>query len=1109
MHLVALLHPARRFFKFQPRKKMKPLVTIAVIFFSLALQAQSVTLNFRQAPLETVFKEIQRQTGYGFIYTREQLRTSLPVTIDLQQAPLATALALCMKNQPLTCQIEDRYVIVRDKPAVIPKTISEEFEVTGRVVDNQGQPLEGATIYIRQQNRTMATGANGGFHITKLTPGTELVFSNVGHQSRDLVVTGSGFLLVELTATVNNLDETLVVGYGTTTKRLNTGSVGRVSGSTIEKQPVFNPLLALPGRVPGVLVTQQNGMPGTAVKILVRGRTSINDNINNDPLFIIDGVPFAPNNTSVNAVGSALGNTGLSPFNAINPADIESIEILKDADATAIYGSRGANGVVLITTRRGRPGKTTATLNLRSGFSRLTHSMDFMNTPQYLEMRREAFANDGLVPNTNPSSTGFAPDLLLWDTTRYTDFRKLLTDGTAHQTDLQLSVSGGNEQTRFLMGAGHARQTTIFPGDLYDRKGSFHIHLDHQPAGQRWQLTFKGSYVQSKTNINITDPSSFLRLPPNLPPLYDSAGNLNWQHAGVNFDNPLAHSLREYEATTDNLLANLQVSYKPGSGLSFRSSAGFNIVNTSDIGTTPNASLNPVSGELASANFGATAYRTLILEPQMDYKRKFGRLKLELVAGATIQFNQQEASSISGSGYNNDALLRSIRSAATVVVRRSDKTENKYAAVFGRANLNWQDKYIVNFTGRRDGSSRFGPGKQFANFGAAGIAWLFSKEAFIRKTAPFLSHGKLRISYGSTGNDKIGDYGFLSTYSTTGISYGGVPAITPTGLSNPDFAWELNRKLEAGLEAAFLNDRLQFTLACYRNECSNQLINYTLPSQTGANSVIANFPATVLNKGVELEITGVAVQRKKLEWVASFNITVPKTILETFPGFSSSSYFSILELGHPLNIVSGYRFAGVNSQTGLFEYYDEEGKATSAPGTAARVKSLVYQDPSFYGGIGNRLRYNQVELEIFMDFKKQQGLNYLGNMYGSNIYPGTFFNQPVEVLSRWRQPGDISMIQKYTTRSGTPAYNAANIMRLSGSDYMYSDASFLRLRNVSLSYRLSKRLLDKWRISGIALNLQAQNLYTFTMFRGTDPETQNIYRLPPLRTIVAGVQVTF
>lgn len=1109
MHLVALLHPARRFFKFQPRKKMKPLVTIAVIFFSLALQAQSVTLNFRQAPLETVFKEIQKQTGYGFIYTREQLRTSLPVTIDLQQAPLATALALCMKNQPLTCQIEDRYVIVRDKPAVIPKTISEEFEVTGRVVDNQGQPLEGATIYIRQQNRTMATGANGGFHITKLTPGTELVFSNVGHQSRDLVVTGSGFLLVELTATVNNLDETLVVGYGTTTKRLNTGSVGRVSGSTIEKQPVFNPLLALPGRVPGVLVTQQTGMPGSAVNILVRGRTSINTNINNDPLFIIDGVPFAPNNSPVNQTGSALGNTGLSPFNSINPADIESIEVLKDADATAIYGSRGANGVILITTRKGRAGKTRATINLRSGFSRLTRSMDFMNTQQYLEMRREAFANDGLTPNTNPSSPGYAPDLLLWDTTRYTDFRKLLIDGTAHQTDLQLSVSGGNEQTRFLMGTGHSRQTTIFPGDLYDKKGSFHIHLDHQPTGQRWQLSFKGSYVQSKTNINIKDPSSFVMLPPNLPALYDSAGNLNWQHAGVNFDNPLAHSLREYEATTDNLLANLSVNYKAGGGITLRTTAGLNTVTTNDISTTPNSSLNPTAGVLASANFGATVFRTLILEPQAEYKRKFGILKLELLTGATIQANQREAASISGTGYTNDALLRSVRAAATITVNRSDKAENKYAAVFGRANLNWRDKYIVNFTGRRDGSSRFGPGKQFANFGAAGIAWLFSKEAFIRKATPFLSHGKLRISYGSTGNDKIGDYGFLSTYTTTGVSYGGVPGITPTGLFNPDYAWELNWKLEAALEAAFFQDRLQFTLACYRNECSNQLINYTLPTQTGASSVIANFPATVLNKGIELEITGVAVQKKKLEWVASFNITLPKTILESFPGFSSSSYFSILELGHPLNIVSGYRFAGVNTQTGLFEYYDEEGKPTSTPASAARVKSLVYEDPTFYGGINNRIRLNQLELEIFMDFKKQQGQNYLGNIYGNNVYPGTFFNQPVAVMNRWRQPGDVSMIQKYTTRSGTPAYSAANIMRQSGSDYMYSDASFLRLRSVSLSYRLNKRLLDKWRITDIALNLQAQNLFTFTRFTGTDPETQNIYRLPPLRTIVAGLQLTF
>jgi len=1097
----------------QPLLHMKTLICFLVFTsISILLTAQTVNLSFNNAPIEKVFKAIINQTNYNFIYTRDQLAEARPVSIQATAIQVAQALEICFKDQPLTYHLEDKYIIVKEKTKTqvgVTAPVNETvFIVTGQVLGDNGMPLAGTLVTAKAMNKIVACDDNGEFSIPGISAGTILSFTHVGYKAEMIKVMSDTKITVQLSPAVQTLDETLVIAYGNTTRRLNTGSVSKVASEEINNQPVTNVLQALHGRVAGLTVVQQNGIPGSAVKIQVRGRTSINSNINNDPLIIIDGVPFAPNNSPINQVGSALGNGGLSPLNSINPADIESIEVLKDADATAIYGSRGANGVVLITTKKGKVGKTKLDVNLRTGFSKTTRSLPFMNTQQYIEMRREAFANDGIVPNTTPGTAGFAPDLLLWDTTRYTDFRKLLIGGTARFTDMQMQISGGNTQTQFLLGTGYTQQTTVFPGDLHNNKASFHTSLNHQSADKKLNLMFKASYVHDNNNINISDLTSNLLLPPNLPSLYDSSGKLNWEHKGVSFDNPLAYVLREYESKTNNLLANTQVEYRFNKELVFRTSVGFNSVAVKDYSTTPIASQDPATAPLGNAVFGNNDFKSIIIEPQLQYKKRIGKGRLDMLAATTYQRNTKEGLIINGTGYNNDVLLHSLRGAANVTAGRNDFIIYKYAALFGRIHYSYADKYIINLTGRRDGSSRFGPGKQYSNFGAAGLAWLFTKEAFIKRLMPALHHGKLRMSYGLTGNDKIGDYAFLNTYSSTGVAYQGNPGITPTTLFNPDYAWEMNKKFEAAIETAFFNEKLRFNLAYFLNTSGNQLINYALPAQTGGQSIIANFPATVINKGWELELHATPIETKHIEWNTSFNITLPTNQLNSFPAFESSSYYSFLELGMPLNIVTGYRFAGVNTSTGVYEYIDKDGKPTSAPTAQDRIKGLVKLDPSFYGGFSNNVRLNQWELDVFLDFTKQMGQNYLGNLLSGFTYAGMMYNMPHQMLTRWQLPGNNTNIQRFTASTGSAAYQAASITSLNASDIQYGDASFIRMKNISLSYALPQAVLKRLRITSMKFSMQAQNLFTITGFEGADPETQNILTLPPMRTIVAGLHLT-
>lgn len=449
------------------------LMIAACVQVSAGSFAQTVSASFTNSPIEKVFKEITRQTGYSFIYQRNQLEQTIPVTLTVKNEKLEQVLRKCFEKQPLTFTIVDKYVIVQTKPAVVTAPAlqtNEAITVSGKVVNEAGEALAGATVTAKKSGIATSTNDKGEFSLSGVQENDLLIFSSIGFVKKEIPVGKGLYYVVKLVIAVEVLDETIVIAYGSTTQRYNTGSVSKIKGEEIAKQPVSNPLAALAGRVPGLVVTQTSGVPGSAFNIEIRGRSSLDAALSrNDPLFIIDGVPFEPGNLASNQIVSAVNKPfstnigGISPFNTINPLDIESIEVLKDADATAIYGSRGANGVILITTKKGKSGKSRLSVNVNTGWSKVARTMRMLNTTEYLQMRREAFANDGYTPQvTVPFANGYAPDLLILDTTIYTDFKKLLIGNTAQATNAEVNFSGGSGYTFFSIGGAYHKETNVF-----------------------------------------------------------------------------------------------------------------------------------------------------------------------------------------------------------------------------------------------------------------------------------------------------------------------------------------------------------------------------------------------------------------------------------------------------------------------------------------------------------------------------------------------------------------------------------------------------------------------------------------------------------------------
>jgi len=1077
--------------------------------------AQKLSISMKNGSLEKLFSEIEKKTTYVFFYDAAILKGTRPVTVEVKDATVEDILQTSLKGQSLEFSIHDRTIFVKrgEKSATLAPGGPGKGgtpSVTGVVKSESGTPLIGASVVIKKLKKSGMTNENGEFVLRDVPDGEyEVEISYVGYETRTTTVVvenQEGRVVADLKQFHSQLDETVVKGYYTTTNRLNTGNVTKIKGEDIQKQPVSDPILALEGRVPGLDIQQSSGIPGANMTVRVRGQNSIANG--NDPLYIVDGVPFSSvsltnNNIGGGAVGypssyaalnSGQSQGGLSPFNNINPADIESIEVLKDADATAIYGSRGANGVILITTKKGKAGDTKFLANVYSGEGAVTRRMHLLNTQEYLQVRHQAFINDGQTPTPDDVDINGT-----WDTTRYTDWQKVLFGGTAKFTNAQVSLSGGNANTQFILGSGYSRQTTVFPGNYSDAKASVYLNVTHASINQKFHTTASAGYVNDNNIIPQADFTTSLNLAPDAPPLYDANGNLNWQNG--TFSNPLAPTFRNARAKTNTLNGSLNLSYELFRGLQLKSSFGYTTMQMNQTNQQfAAAAYGPPNPFSRKNQFATSNFNTWIIEPQLEYSRKISHGNLDVLIGTTHQQNNQNSIAQTAIGFASDALIPNVTAASYLYASGSAQaSEYHYVAFFGRINYNWEEKYLVNITARRDGSSRFGPDRQFGNFGAVGAGWIFSKEKFMEHSVPFLSFGKLRASYGSTGNDQIGDYQFLSTYSSYyGTSYQGVSTLYPTILANPHFGWELVKKLEGGLELGFLKDRILFTASYYHNRTGNQLVGQVLPYTTGFNIVQANLPAVVQNTGTEIVLNTVNIQTKNFTWNTSINLSIPRNKLVSFPGLADNPNYKLTyAIGKPLYVRPLYHYTGLDKQTGLYTFDDVNHDGLIDYRDAGFLKQVA---KNYFGGIQNSLSFKGWRLDFLVQFIKQTAPNYLTNFR----FPGiNGQNQPVAVLGAWQKPGENAGIQKYTQTGGDAATAYGNY---GVSDASISDASFIRLKNVSLSYSLPDGWQRKLHLQSTRLYIQAQNLFTITSYLGLDPETQG-WALPPLRMITGGIQV--
>jgi TonB-linked SusC/RagA family outer membrane protein len=1109
------------------------IMTLFLVQVSAATFAQKLTYKKQGATLKQVFAQIRLQTGYHVLYSEQKLDLARKLDINFKDADLDEVLSQVI-DEGLEYSIENKDIFIKKKSPSITDRIAAMFtniNVHGRIVDENSNPILGANVSVKGKRRATVTGENGEFYLAGIDEKAVLEISFVGYQTRKITVKPEmGNIVLELTA--SRLDEVQVIAYGTEQKRFSVGSVYTVTADVIGKQPVTNPLLALQGQAPGLSVISMNGVPGSTTLVQLRGQNSLaTDRLSfkpyDQPYFIIDGVPFAPQNVNISQLSNlANGQSfsggldqamGIGAFNNINPSDIESITILKDADATAIYGTKGAHGVILITTKKGKAGKTTVDLNVNSQVNAVARPVELLNTEQYLQLRKQAFAQDGITPNNNPNdySGAYAPDLTIYDQNKYTNWQKIIQGNSTHNTDVHASVSGGNDNNTFIVSGGYTRSDYNYPGDFADQRYSLHSALTSSSANKKLNLTLITDYAYDQNNSNGGYGGAVL-LPPNAPDQIDKDGKLLWSYKTVPIDqNFYASLLKLSDLQSFNFNSSLNVNYEILNGLTIGAGIGYSRNSGTEHSINPSTSQNPNYVNISAA-FANTFTQNINIDPQINYNATIGKGEFTALLGGTYQKGTSDFYQTQAYGYSNDAFLNSINGASTQYPYDVAGL-TKYVAFFGRLKYVYDQKYILEFSGRRDGSSNFGPGNQFGTFGSVGAGWIFSEENAFKNALPFISYAKLSGSYGTTGSDASQGYKFQALYSA--FPYGnttpfqGIKQNIPINLYNPDFKWATKKALNLSLDFGFFNNDLLLNATYYRDREGDQLVEYPLAAQAGFPTVFENQPADVQNKGLEFTLTSTNIKGRNFSWTTSFNLTFNRNKLLAFPNLESSSYANQYVIGQPTTVVFGYRYKGINPETGIFEFYKADGTVTADPDYRPVAQGgdqvvIGNRETKFMGGFGNNFNYKKFSFYVFCQFSSGTQPNAISALYGNA--PGFPSNVPAYVLGKfWTGPGDTdATLQRLVSSYNSPYANGS--YKFQQSTGAYTNDTYLRVKTVALSYAFPDAWVEKVKVKNASVFVNAQNLFTITNYKFGDPEQPGNFTAFPLQRIVAfGLNLKF
>jgi TonB-linked SusC/RagA family outer membrane protein len=1017
---------------------------------------------------------------------------------------------------------------------------AQNFE--GKVLDEKTQdPIIGASVSFVGSKGGTVSDLDGNFSLTAKSLPATISIEYLGYRKQEIdIYEYTGPILVHLRENINFLNEVVVVGYGTQTRKELTGSVASVSAIALKQQTLsFDKLLG--GAVSGLNVTQSSGAPGATSTIRIRGSNSITGS--NEPLYVIDGlIVYNDNNStrtgvgvSASAVGS--GNTslydgGLNPLALLNASDIESIEVLKDVSATAIYGSRGANGVILITTKKGNRGKNSVNYQGSYSVQKINKKLDLLNAGEWADLYEELDES-----HKNPYAQYPNNKLLQGEGNDWQD--AFLQTGVTQNH--QLSISGGNADHRYLISGSYNNQDGIIRNTGLERYTG-RINFDKDVFSKlNVGVNLTVSHTLQKGLINLTGRESAGRVAgtfdyglrvPAIVPIYNSDGNFYYNNPFETGDlrignqtiNPLSDLLNStVESGNNSVLGNFYAQYRILPGLTAKINSGVNIHSTVQNLYSPSTS---AAGILVNgyAAIGNKLYNSSLLEFTLNYVKQFNKIhSLNILAGYTTQKTAVEFSNVSASNFINESLTyHSLSSASTLITPSSGGTVSVLNSYLGRVNYSLKDRYNVSVSFRADGSSRFSPGHKWGYFPSLGVSWNIDQEPFYGKN--ILSSLKLRGSAGQVGNQGIGDYLYARTYTPRNYSFGNklVVGYTVTNYGNDELKWESTTQYNAGIDGGLWNDRLNFSFDAYYKKTSDLLVNLPVESTTGLGVRIANI-GEISNKGVEFSINAKLVDTKVLQWTLLANIAknVNKVIKLGINDFIVSDH--IVQEGQPLGLFYGYIFDGVvqageESATAVPSWNDGDVQAGDARYVDV-VKDNVIDNsdrtilgnihPKFTYGFSSSLNYK--DLDLSLAFQGSYG-NHLYNALRLNLEtPTQIYNASKVLTDRWTPTH---------TNTNVPKAQPASFINLD-SRYI-EDASYLRLKDITLGYTLPERY-TKFARAQVRLFVSGQNLLTFTKYQGYDPEASrngddetnelelgvDLGAYPTAKSFLAGISITF
>lgn len=1097
------------------------LMTILCVQVSANAFSQRINISQKNVPLVRVLKEIKRQTGYFFLYDTDLVQQkSRPVTIDLKNAELSEVLTQTLKSQPFGWEIKDNTILI------FPKSSNNEslkaIDVTGKVVDENGNPMPGASVRVKGQSASTVSDSNGNFSIRNVDENAVLVISYIGYTDREIAAK-SQMGAVKLSPSAGTLSDVVVTGYTNYTKTQSAAASSLVSADKINTVPGLTVDQILQGRVPGMSVISTSGQPGQSASVVIRGIGSINGS--STPLFVLDGVPIEA-----------------GYFQTINPEDIESATVLKDASAKALYGSRGSNGVIVLTTKKGKAGRLAVNYTSQYGFSNLSRpNFEMMNTQQRLQFEEEIGASFGrnIGPGwtyspKNPTYAAGTPatraraDYIIDSLKQInTDWRDIFFQRGKFQ-EQQVSVSGGNDKLRFYNSLNYYSQEGVAKRTGLDRY-SLRSNLDFNDGKFSGSTNVAIGYSQSSftegeggTGAGTAMASVYYALPYENPYASDGTlvhpGNRSQyfildQREGSQALERLLNSSDKTEQFKSIISTNFAYQILPElkvttrAGIDYRQSTDQQFVNPdSYYGSRSVANTLGGRGRLTDAsrrNFN------IISTTGLTYAKKFNEIH-DFEASAFYEYVYNNYNSFGFSAFGIDGRLPETPAGATngsatfLPSTTGGKTKNALASIMGVARYTYDDKYTLTGSYRYDGSTRVAPQNKWHGFYSFGANWNVKGEEFL-KNNELINDLRVRGSYGITASPFGGDFLYLPTYAVN-TSYGGASAIRATTPGNDAFDWEYVKEFNTGFDLAMFKNRLRITVDYYNRKTTNMFINQPLSATSGFSEL--NLSAGVMrNRGVEFDVSGDVIKNQDFIWTVGVNAGYNKNkilhvtdLVDSYPDGDSR----ILKVGLPYGTYYAPDWAGVNPQTGEPQYYNLDGSITTAynVNTQSTTNSgSLY--PTFTGGFNTSLSYKGITASALFSFVTNVMRWNNEDFYNENQRYATS-NQTVRMLeNRWQAPGDTgddAILQKFDLPRN---FTSKDIQ----------DASFLRLRNVNIGYSLPKSLLEKTKIiKGVKIFVQGQNLFTWTKWRGLDPENNAVYgrfQYPNTRTYTAGLNVNF